>query len=80
MSERTKHNPVPHRFDCFRPGRSCAPLGTRQVPSAFVKKPISGRVMVERLGLVGDQRADPRLTAVPTKQCTVTQSSTTPDG
>jgi MOSC domain-containing protein YiiM len=38
-----------------------APLGPRQVPSAFVKRPISGRVMVERLGLVGDQQADLRV-------------------
>jgi MOSC domain-containing protein YiiM len=44
-----------------------APLGPRQVPSAFVKKPISGRVMVERLGLVGDQQADPRAHGGPDK-------------
>jgi len=37
-----------------------APLGSRHVPSAFVKRPISGPVMVQRLGLVGDQQADLR--------------------
>jgi MOSC domain-containing protein YiiM len=36
-------------------------LGPRQVPSAFIKRPISGRVMVQRLGLVGDQQADLRV-------------------
>jgi MOSC domain-containing protein YiiM len=44
-----------------------APLGPRQVPSAFVKKPVSGRVMVQRLGLVGDQQADPRAHGGPDK-------------
>jgi MOSC domain-containing protein YiiM len=38
-----------------------APLGPRQVPSAFVKRPIAGRVMVKRLGLAGDQQADRRV-------------------
>jgi MOSC domain-containing protein YiiM len=44
-----------------------AALGPRQVPSAFVKRPISGRVMVEPLGLVGDQQADPRVHGGPDK-------------
>jgi MOSC domain-containing protein YiiM len=44
-----------------------APLGNRHVPSAFVKKPISGRVMVQRLGLVGDQQADLRAHGGPDK-------------
>src|SRR5215472_914825 len=44
-----------------------APLGPRQVPSAFVKKPITGRVMVERLGLAGDQQADLRVHGGPDK-------------
>src|SRR5215469_17716016 len=44
-----------------------AALGARQVPSAFVKRPISGRVMVERLGLVGDQQADVRVHGGPGK-------------
>ena len=44
-----------------------APLGPRRVPSAFVKRPISGRVMVQRLGLVGDQQADLRAHGGPDK-------------
>jgi MOSC domain-containing protein YiiM len=44
-----------------------APLGSRHVPSAFVKRPISGRVMVQRLGLVGDQQADLRVHGGPDK-------------
>jgi MOSC domain-containing protein YiiM len=44
-----------------------APLGPRHVPSAFVKRPISGRVMVQRLGLVGDQQADLRAHGGPDK-------------
>jgi len=44
-----------------------APLGGRHVRSAFVKKSISGRVMVERLGLVGDQQADLRAHGGPDK-------------
>jgi MOSC domain-containing protein YiiM len=44
-----------------------APLGSRQVPSAFIKRPISGRVMVQRLGLVGDQQADLRVHGGPDK-------------
>lgn len=44
-----------------------APLGPRRVPSAFVKRPICGQVMVQRLGLVGDQQADPRVHGGPDK-------------
>ena len=44
-----------------------APLGNRHVPSAFVKRPISGPVMVQRLGLVGDQQADLRAHGGPDK-------------
>ena len=44
-----------------------APLGSRQVPSAFVKRPIAVRVMVERLGLAGDQQADLRVHGGPDK-------------
>ena len=44
-----------------------APLGRRQVPSAFVKRPIAGQVMVKRLGLVGDQQADLRVHGGPDK-------------
>jgi MOSC domain-containing protein YiiM len=44
-----------------------APLGSRHVPSGFVKKPISGRVMVQRLGLTGDQQADLRAHGGPDK-------------
>jgi MOSC domain-containing protein YiiM len=44
-----------------------APLGPKQVPSAFVKRPISGRVMVQRLGLAGDQQADLRVHGGPDK-------------
>jgi MOSC domain-containing protein YiiM len=44
-----------------------AALGARQVPSAFVKRPISGRVMVERLGLVGDRQAELRVHGGPEK-------------
>lgn len=44
-----------------------APLGPRQVPSAFVKRPIAGRVRIERLGLAGDQQADPRVHGGPEK-------------
>lgn len=35
-----------------------APLGSKQVPSAFVKQPISGAARAERLGLAGDEQAD----------------------
>jgi MOSC domain-containing protein YiiM len=44
-----------------------APLGPSQVPSAFVKRPISGRVMVQPLGLVGDKQADLRVHGGPDK-------------
>src|SRR5262249_39594268 len=44
-----------------------APLRARQVGSAFVKRPIAGRVMVERLGLAGDQQADLRVHGGPEK-------------
>ena len=43
------------------------PLGPRKVPSAFVKRPIAGRVMVKPLGLVGDQQADLRVHGGPDK-------------
>ena len=46
---------------------SIAPLGRRQVPSAFVKGPIAGPVMVERLGLAGDHQADQRVHGGPDK-------------
>ncbi len=39
-------------------GRSDPPLGPKQVPSAFVKQPISGTARAERLGLNGDEQAD----------------------
>lgn len=35
-----------------------APLGPDGVPSAFVKRPVTGPVQVQRLGLVGDEQAD----------------------
>ena len=35
-----------------------APLGPDQVPSAFVKHPVSGPVDVGLLGLAGDEQAD----------------------
>jgi MOSC domain-containing protein YiiM len=44
-----------------------APFGPRQVPSAFVKRPIAGRVMAQGLGLVGDQQADLRVHGGPKK-------------
>ena len=36
-------------------------LGREGVPSAFIKRPVTGAVMVGRLGLVGDQQADLRV-------------------
>lgn len=42
-------------------------LGARQVASAFVKRPIAGPVMVERLGLAGDHQADLRVHGGPDK-------------
>ena len=44
-----------------------APLGPRKVPSAFVKRPISGPVMAKQLGLVGDEQADLRVHGGPDK-------------
>ncbi len=38
-----------------------APLGHEGVPSGFIKRPVTGAVMVERLGLDGDQQADLRV-------------------
>ncbi len=38
-----------------------APLGPKGVPSAFVKRPVTGPVAVRRLGLAGDEQADPRV-------------------
>ena len=38
-----------------------APLGREGVPSGFIKRPVTGAVMVEELGLVGDQQADLRV-------------------
>jgi MOSC domain-containing protein YiiM len=38
-----------------------APLGREGVPSGFIKRPVTGAVMVEKLGLVGDQQADLRV-------------------
>jgi len=34
-----------------------APLGREGVPSGFIKRPVTGAVMIEKLGLVGDQQA-----------------------
>jgi MOSC domain-containing protein YiiM len=42
-------------------------MGPKQVPSSFVKRLISGRVMVQRLGLVGDQQADLQVHGGPEK-------------
>jgi MOSC domain-containing protein YiiM len=44
-----------------------APLGPDGVPSAFVKQPIIGPARVERLGLEGDEQADPRVHGGPNK-------------
>ncbi len=38
-----------------------AALGPEGVPSGFIKRPVTGAVMVEKLGLVGDQQADLRV-------------------
>jgi MOSC domain-containing protein YiiM len=38
-----------------------APLGRKGVPSGFIKRPVTGAVMIEKLGLVGDQQADHRV-------------------
>jgi MOSC domain-containing protein YiiM len=44
-----------------------APLGPDRVPSAFVKRAVSGPVEVTRLGLVGDEQADQRVHGGPDK-------------
>jgi MOSC domain-containing protein YiiM len=44
-----------------------APLGSTDVSSAFVKHPVSGPVMAERLGLAGDHQADLRVHGGPDK-------------
>ena len=65
----TEQNTIPYRSGStvsVQVGQ-VAPLGPRQVPSAFVKRPISGRVRVQRLGLVGDQQADRRFHGGPDK-------------
>ena len=38
-----------------------APLGREGVPSGFIKRPVTGAVMIEKLGLVGDHQADLRV-------------------
>src|SRR5579864_105545 len=38
-----------------------APLGAEGSPSGFVKRPVAGPVMAERLGLAGDEQADRRV-------------------
>jgi MOSC domain-containing protein YiiM len=38
-----------------------APLGPDRVPSAFIKRSVAGPVLVQRLGLVGDEQADLRV-------------------
>lgn len=65
-SERNKTVSVYGSIVSVQVGR-VAPLGPQQTPSAFVKRPIAGRVMVERLGLVGDQQADLRVHGGPEK-------------
>ena len=44
-----------------------APLGPESVPSAFVKRPVSGPAQVGPLGLVGDEQADLRVHGGATK-------------
>ena len=44
-----------------------APLGPKGVPSGFVKRPVTGAVMIEKLGLVGDRQADLRVHGGPDK-------------
>jgi MOSC domain-containing protein YiiM len=44
-----------------------APLGPGAVPSGFVKHPVHGPVMADRLGLAGDQQADRRVHGGPDK-------------
>jgi MOSC domain-containing protein YiiM len=65
-SERNKTVSVYGSIVSVQVGR-VAPLGPQQAPSAFVKRPIAGRVMVKRLGLVGDQQADLRVHGGPEK-------------
>src|SRR5260221_2147796 len=38
-----------------------APLGRERVPSGFIKRPVTGALMAEKLGLAGDQQADLRV-------------------
>jgi MOSC domain-containing protein YiiM len=38
-----------------------APLGPDAVPSAFIKKPVTGDVVVDTLGIAGDEQADHRV-------------------
>ena len=65
-SERIKIQSIAGSIISVQVGR-VALLSPRQVPSAFVKRPISGQVMVERLGLAGDQQADLRVHGGPDK-------------
>jgi len=65
-SERIKIQSIAGSIISVQVGR-VALLSARQVPSAFVKRPISGQVMVERLGLAGDQQADLRVHGGPDK-------------
>ena len=44
-----------------------APLGPRGVPSGFVKLPVTETVKITRLGLVGDEQADPSVHGGPEK-------------
>jgi MOSC domain-containing protein YiiM len=44
-----------------------APLGPDGVASAFVKRPVAGPIAVARLGLAGDQQADPAVHGGPEK-------------
>ena len=44
-----------------------APLGPRGVQTAFIKRTVTGAVMVEKLGLAGDQQADLRVHGGPDK-------------
>ena len=44
-----------------------APLGPEGVPSAFVKQPVDGPIVVATLGLAGDEQADLRVHGGPDK-------------
>ncbi len=44
-----------------------SPLGPKDVPSAFVKRPITGSVRAQVLGLEGDEQADHRVHGGPDK-------------